>query len=169
MNQQTQFSNYGLTSAWHFTDASNRSSIEKYGIQSLYNIIALDISVSRYGANDLSHELDRKRGLDKYVHLSFIKDHPMYHIAKKRGTIVTPMWIEIDISVLLETMTRFCDRVANAKQPNIFSLSSVFKYIDFETMLHSSNFYEMKEARKAEIMAYGSINTNLIKGFHYGK
>ena len=76
---------YGITSVYHFTDKANLESIKTYGIQSLQNIIQNDIDVQRFGADSLSHTLDAYKGLDRYVHLSFIKDHPMYHIAKKEA------------------------------------------------------------------------------------
>ena len=160
---------YGITSIYHFTDKSNLSSIEKYGIQSLKNIITKNISVNRFGADTLSHNLDKYKGLDKYVHLSFIKDHPMYYVAKERGSIIEPVWIELDISVLFKTNTLFSDSIANRNNANIFKLDEIFNFIDFKTMLHSNDFYLKKEARKAEIMAYESISLNKILGVTYGK
>jgi len=44
------------------------------------------IKVSRYGASESSHRQDIQKGLDKCVHLSFIKDYPMYHIATRDRT-----------------------------------------------------------------------------------
>lgn len=82
---------YGITSIYHFTDKENLPIIEKYGLQSLKNIISYNIPVKRFGANELSHSLDKIKGLDKYVHLSFIKDHPMFFIAKNRGSLINPI------------------------------------------------------------------------------
>lgn len=159
---------YGIESVYHFTDEANLQTIEKYGIQSLKNILNLHITVKHFGAEELSHILDTRRGLDKYVHLSFIRDHPMYYVAKTRGNIIKPIWIEIDSSVLYDKYTLFCDKVANQNDANIFSLDKVEHNIDFETMIYSSDFQKRKEARKAEIMAYDSISINKIKGVTYG-
>ena len=133
-----------------------------------------NINVSHYGADSLSHSLDKNRGLDKFVHLSFVKDHPMYHIAKRRGNIVTPMWIELDISILFDDTTLFCNEVANKNNAKIFQLNDVLNIINLKLIANMSyisgdKWRERKEARKAEIMINDSININLIKGITYGK
>jgi len=159
---------HGITSIWHFTDKSNLKSIEEYGIQSLYNIIKNNIEVSSFGADELSHDLDKKTGLDKYVHLSFVKDHPMYHVAKRRGSIITPVWIELDLSILFNLDTRFSDQVANSNGARIFSKKDILKYIDIPNLFNYNDFWSGVESRKAEIMACNSINNNKIKGITYG-
>jgi len=169
MSIRETLSNFGINSIYHFTDKANLKSIEKYGIQSLFNIESKHINVSHYGAESLSHDLDRKRGLDKFVHISFIQDHPMYHVAKKRNTIITPVWIELDLSILFDDRTLFCDKVANQNNANIFKLKKIFKYINFETLVYEKDFSKKVEARKAEIMINDSININLIKRITYGK
>lgn len=169
MSIRETLSRYGIDSIYHFTDKSNLKSIEKYGIQSLYNITTQKIDVSAFGAESLSHSLDRNRGLDKFVHLAFIKDHPMYHTAKKRGSIITPIWIELDISVLFDEDTIFCDEVANKNNSNLFRLENILDFINFDTMINEKDFWTRITARKAEIMAYDSININKIKGITYGK
>jgi ribonucleotide monophosphatase NagD (HAD superfamily) len=165
---------YGITSIYHFTDNANIQTIEKYGLQSLKNICDLDIDVKHFGAEELSHILDERRGLDKYVHLSFIKDHPMYHIAKSRGNLINPVWIELDSSILYENTTLFCDKVANQNGAKIFDIDSILENINFEILtdnrfLSGEDWQKRKETRKAEIMALDSISTNKIKGITYGK
>jgi len=159
----------GITSVWHFTDRSNLQSIMKHGILSLKKIEKQKIKVELTGADLLSHSLDHYNGLDKYVHLAFMKDHPMYHIAKSRQSIIDPIWIEIDISVLFEKNTLFCDRVANDNTAKLFKLDKIKKKIDFETMLFSPIFDEYKEARKAEILVLEHININKILGVYNGR
>jgi len=169
MSIRETLSNYGINSIYHFTDESNLKSIEKYGIRSLSNIIKNNIDVSMFGADSISHTLDKNCGLDKYVHLAFIKDHPMYHVAKKRKSIITPIWIELDISILFEDETIFCDKVANQRNPNIFKIEDILDFINFQTLVYEEDFWIRKESRKAEIMAYKKIKTDKIKGITYGK
>ena len=169
MSIVSSLSKYGITSVYHFTDESNLKSIEKYGIQSLKNIAKYGINVSRFGAENLSHILDMQKGLDRYVHLAFVDDHPMYYVAKSRGSIIRPVWLEIDISILNNHKTRFCDKVANQTNANIFYLDRVLKNIDFANMVHGNSFEARKEARKAEILAYDHIDISMIKGVYYGK
>jgi hypothetical protein len=168
MNIQKILRKYGITSLYHFTDRSNLQSIKKYGLQSLENIAQNNISVSHFGANRLSHSLDRVMGLDKFVHLSFIQDHPMYHIAKSRGGIVDPVWLEIDISVLFKKKTRICDSVANGYDANIFNVHGITDFINLDAMVYSRDFNIRKEARKAEILVSNKITIDKIIGVHNG-
>lgn len=165
--------NYGITSIYHFTDKSNLEMIEKYGLQSLKNICDLNIDVKHFGAEELSHNLDQRKGLDKYVHLSFIKDHPMYHEAKKRGNLINPVWIELDSSILYEKSTLFCDKVANQNNVEIFALEYILEKINFEILtdnrfLSGEEWKLRKEIRKAEILVFDSISIDKIKGITYG-
>lgn len=163
-------SNYGITSLYHFTDIENLPTIERFGIQSLKNILLNDIPVKHFGADELSHRLDSKTGLNNYVHLSFIKDHPMYYVAKSRGSLKTPVWIELDISILFQEKTIFCDSIANKNNADIFIIEEIFNKINFSTIVNNNvDFSIRKEARKAEIMIYNEIETNKILGITYGK
>jgi hypothetical protein len=162
MNIKQSLNTYGIKSFYHFTDRSNLDSILKYGLQSLYNIYKNKIPVSRFGANVYSHSRDMALGLHKFVHLSFIPDHPMYHIAKKRGSIIDPIWLEIDISVLFDSKIIVSNRIANAHDVKIVGIDKIFDVINFNTMLYSRDFYKRNEARKAEIMVYDFIPSNKI-------
>jgi hypothetical protein len=167
MKPKEIFERYDIDSVWHFTDKSNLKSIEEYGILSLRKIVDGGVSVNYYGADSLSHSLDRRYGLDKYVHLAFINDHPMYHIALRRGSIVDPVWIKLDISMLYEKSTRFCKEVANQSGSKIFTINDIEKSITFEKMF-SRDFWTRVEARKAEIMVANRIDTDKILGVYYG-
>ena len=160
---------HDIHSVWHFTDKNNLKSIEKYGIQSLYSIITNGIEVSRFGADDMSHNLDLRYGLDKYVHLAFIDDHPMYHVAKGRGSIITPVWIELDLALIFENTTIFSDQVANASYAQRFDINSVEKMIDFDMMHTAYNTQSRRQARKAEIMVSNEITIDHILRIKYGK
>jgi hypothetical protein len=174
MNIKKTLENYGITSIYHFTDKANLQTIEKYGLQSLKNICNLNIPVNHFGAEEISHILDERSGLDKYVHLAFIKDHPMYHVAKSRGNLINPIWIELDSSILYEDTTLFCDKVANKNGTEIFEIDEILEKINFDILtdnrfISGDEWNIRKEIRKAEIMALNSISANKIKGITYGK
>ena len=154
---------FGINSIFHFTDESNLESIMTYGLQSLHNIESKHIEVPKFGADSLSHDLDAYYGLDKFVHLSFVKDHPMYHVSKRRSSITNPIWIEYDISLLLEDATIFSNQVANCKNTELFTINKLFENIDFTSLSNYNDFQKGKEARKAEIMVFDSININKIR------
>ncbi len=168
MSIQEILNYHGIYSIWHFTDRSNINSIEENGLLSLDAIIKQRIEVSRYGASDSSHRQDIQKGLHTCVHLSFIKDHPMYHIAKNDGRIVNPIWIEIDLSIMTAENTLFSNMLANTRNAPIFKSDELEEMIDFNKILYEKDFYIRKEARKAEIMVFNAITTNQIKGIYNG-
>ena len=61
---------------YHFTDAKNLDSIRKYGLLSWITLGKNNLYYEPV-ADDLSHELDSKKGWENYVRLSFCKYHPM--------------------------------------------------------------------------------------------
>lgn len=165
---------HNINSVWHFTDISNLKSMKKYGILSLHEIVENSIE-ARFGADSLSHSLDRQYGLDNYVHLAFIKDHPMYHNALKRGSIKHAVWLELDLSILLDSGAIFSDEIANKSGAKMYTLDKVEEKIDFEKMFHN-DFWTKVEARKAEIMIPERIDMSYLKaiydtrtGVRYGK
>jgi len=165
---------YNITSIWHFTDKSNLVSIEKYGLLSLEKLTQENIEVSCYGANELSHSLDRAKGLDRYVHLSLIKDHPMQFTKKQNGEIPNPVWLEIDVSVLLEDETFFSNSVANARGSKIYEIHELNRHVDLDVLWTRTNWfdpeiqYRRRVAKKSEIMVANKIDTNLILGVSHG-
>jgi len=169
MTLKQAFDYYDVESVWHFTDLSNISSIVKYGLLSLREIEAQQIDVSRYGADRLSHRLDRRRGLDTFVHLAFMMDHPMYHIAKHRGSIVRGMWIELPVSVVLQDDVRFCNEVANKFGSKLYTQYDIANNISFNDMFYGADFHTKKEARKAEILVPNKIDASQIIGVYDGK
>lgn len=174
MNLKEALTYYGKTSVWHFTDKSNLVSIEKYGLLSLDIIIKEDIYVSCYGADELSHKLDRNRGLDKFVHLSLIREHPMQYVKTRDGEIPDPIWLEIDASVLFENQSIFSDRVANSNTAKLYEINDLDQVIDLEVLWGRTNWSDpiiqerRKIAKKSELMVANRIDINKILGVYNG-
>lgn len=99
---------------YHFTDKSNLKSIIEHG--GLYAWSALDELgiTSKKGGNDLSHNLDCKKGLQNYVRLAITPFHPMqYRLANDLNyDLVT---LEIHPIVALFKDTLFSDMNATDK------------------------------------------------------
>lgn len=166
MNLQETLNYYGITSVWHFTDRSNLESIQEHGILSLSLLQQNNINVSCYGANQLSHDLDRQKGLDKYVHLSIIKDHPMQYIKKRNGEIPNPIWLEIDVSVLFENKSGCCKEVANKSFAKCYDIQKIAEVIDLKMLLnHPPARHPVK---RAELIVANKIDYNKIKGISNG-
>ena len=174
MDLKELISYYNITSIYHFTDKSNLPSIEKYGIQSLKNIKRKNIKVSCYGADELSHKLDMQKGLDNFVHLALIQEHPMQYIKTKNGDIPNPVWIEIDISAIFENKTIFSDQVANKNGAKLYNIENLGNIIDLEVLWGYTNWSDPEiiqrrvKAKKAEIMVFDEIPTSKIKRIVYG-
>ena len=88
---------FGIDSVWHFTDGANFASIQKHGgLLSYAELVRRGVVIPAAGGNDWSHEADAWAGVDEYVHLAFISNHPMLYLAKRDGRITQPYWLKID-------------------------------------------------------------------------
>jgi len=158
MNIQATLQHYGIQSIWHFTDMSNLESIKKHGVLSLRNLIHNKIDVASYGANELSHQLDISKGLDQFVHLSFIKEHPMQYSKTKNGEIPNPVWLEIDASVLFKNKSAFSDGVANSNKTTIYgNINDLAKYIDLDVLWSRTDWRDPKIQQRRKYAKYGEI------------
>jgi len=166
MNLQKTLKFYGITSIWHFTDESNLESIKQHGLLSLDLITQQQIHVPCFGADALSHSLDRNRGLDKFVHLSIIKDHPMQYVKKRSGEIPNPIWLEIDISVLFENRSLCCNQVANKNHAKCYDIKQIQEVIDLQSLLNNPHW--SNPVRKAELIVANKIDYSKIKGVYHG-
>ena len=174
MNLQETLNYYGITSIWHFTDESNLKSIEKNGLLSLERITQQRIHVPCFGADALSHNLDRKLGLDKFVHLSLIKEHPMQYIKTKEGLIPNPIWLEIDVSVLFETHSIFANDIANKNGVQSHYIDKLADIVDLEVLWSKTDWRDpiikqrRASAKKSELMVANRIDYSKIKGIYHG-
>lgn len=97
---------------YHFTDRKNIESIRKCG--GLYSNAELRIRGIKphYASSDESRMNDKRAGLDNYVRLSFVPNHPMLHTALISGRITDPVVIEINPSIALMPNAKYSDRNA---------------------------------------------------------
>lgn len=161
---------YNIKHVWHFTDRSNIDSIKKYGLLSLDEIEKRKIIVSCYGGNDWSHDADKQNGMDHYVHLCFLAEHPMLYQAQQSGKITDPVWLGIDSSILLSDKVLFTNEVANKSGVKPFNASQAINNIDFEVLFERTDWKdpEIRErrnnAKKSEILVPVSVPLSVIKG-----
>lgn len=124
-----------LSRLYHFTDRSNVDSIIKHG--ALYSWAFCEsngITIPRPGGNQLSRDLDRRRGLENFVRLSFTKEHPMLYHAKNDGRINDVVILEIDARVLLWNTTLVSDQNANANSASIGSTLEDLRRVKLDIM-----------------------------------
>lgn len=149
-----------FTCVWHFTDCANLASIRKHGgLLSLAELTRRGIAVAAPGGNEWSHDADRRAGLDEYVHLSFIRQHPMLYAAQNsNGRIANPVWLRIKAAVILDENVRFAADIANKKGVELLDAGQAAAAIDFELLFGYANWKDPKinkrlqQAKKAEIL-----------------
>jgi len=166
MNLKETLEQFGITSIWHFTDRSNLESIQKHGLLSLALLDRKGIDVSCYGADELSHSLDRRKGIDRYVHLAITQNHPMQYIKTRNGDIPNPIWLEIDVSVLFENESLCCDGIANATSAKCYDIEKLDEVINLRELLYGRDY--PNPVKKAQLLVANKIDYNKIKGVHNG-
>ena len=82
---------------YHFTDSRNVASIRQHGLLSLAALHDRGIAVAACGGDEDSRRVDARLGLDRFVHLSIMDQHPMEKIARDRGSIVAARYLRIDL------------------------------------------------------------------------
>ena len=98
----------GITTLYHFTDASNIASIEKHGLMSGASLIEKSIE-SKMNSDELSRSLDSQTGLENYVRLSFGRNNPMMYQAVAEKRISQPVMLQVKLEVVSHPGVRFVD------------------------------------------------------------
>jgi hypothetical protein len=118
---------------FHFTDARNIQSIREHGLLPTRTIIERGMDVIT-GGDEGSLLVDRQKGLDAFVSLSFCFSHPMAHVARQEGRIEAVRTLRICPSVLLRQGVLFSDQVATANAAKIASPNEMIPLMDFPAM-----------------------------------
>lgn len=175
MTMQSIIDKYRIDAVWHFTDKSNIDSIKANGgLYSLRNLRESRIDVLSPGGNQWSHDADIYKGVDGYVHLAFLTEHPMLYVAKVEGRIKNPVWLKICPSVLLDVNIRFTNDVSNKRGVQLFNVEQAVEVIDFDVLF---NYMDWKNpeiqarrrmALKSEILIPQHISLNKLLGVYNG-
>ena len=166
---------HNIRCLWHFTDKSNLDLIVNFGgILSLKHITERNIKVPVFGGNEWSHDADRHKGLDHYVHLTFLDDHPMLYTAKQEERIKDPIWLFIDPSILLNSGVRYSADVSNKSGVEIVDEETAKNEIDFDVLFTFMDWRnpEIQQRRqtalKSEILIPDIIPLDKIKAWKNG-
>lgn len=152
---------------YHFTDKANIESIMNIG--GLYSWEYLEKKkhkIAKPGGNLYSRNLDRKKKLQNFVRLSFVKNHPMLFIAQQDGRISNPVILEISKDVVYFEGTLFSNINAATTRimPNVGRTPNHLNLINFKIM--RNNYYNLSEIEKmqyqAEVLVYEKIPINYI-------
>ena len=127
---------YNIDGIWHFTDRLNLKSIEEHGgLLPLKMLNDKGINIPVPGGNQWSQDADKHKGVDKYVHLCFLCNHPMQFTAVQEGRIKDPIWLKVDVSVMLAPEVKFTSEVSNKSGAQLFNHSEAVNEIDFKILL----------------------------------
>jgi len=161
---------YNIKRIWHFTDKSNLSMIVKHGgLLSLQQIREKDIRISAFGGNEWSHEADETKGIDRYVHLCFVDDHPMLFKARKEGRINNPVWLAVKSDVMFLEGVRFTTDISNKSGVDILSPEEAVEEIDFDILFTRTNWSDpeinkkRQRALKSEILVPNFLSIDFIE------
>jgi hypothetical protein len=134
-------------SLYHFTDIRNLGSIKKYGLHSWWRLYGKKIDFIP-ASNECSRRIDRQKGLHNYIRLCRRAYHPMAMAAKYEGRIGNFTWIKVDEDVVRWRQTKFSNKNATSNDAEIGDYQNIFWNSDDD---------------QAEVMVYGSLNTNWIR------
>lgn len=156
----------GITKLYHFTDRDNLESIIRHG--GLYSWADCDvrgIGIAKPGGGAMSRQLDSRDGLQNYVRVSFVAQHPMMYVAMTDGRISNPIVLEIDPEVVYWSDTRFADRNATKNGANVGSGIDDFRRIRFDAVKAKKHFdldADTQQYYQAEVLVKNFIPLKYI-------
>jgi hypothetical protein len=159
----------GVKKLYHFTDRENIPSIiSNGGLYSWAYCEANGLAVHRPGGSELSRQLDLRKGLQDYVRLCFVKDHPMMYAALKERRIVDPVILEIDLEAVGLSDVLFSDRNAVANGANVGSGLDALGEVRFDVIQRGRwRTDEEKGFYQAEVLVRDVVPGYLIR--HEGR
>lgn len=150
---------------FHFTDAANLTSIKKHdGLYSWSHCEKNNISITNPGGNKLSRNLDKSKGLEDYVRVSFTRSHPMMFVEpiRNRSNII----LEIDPEVIFWKKTQYANKNATANDVNVGSTLKDFNQMRFNLFKLPNHFSLSARDRpffQGEILVLNKIPVKYIR------
>lgn len=165
-----------IRNLFHFTDRRNLPSIkETGGLFSYAQLIEIGIEIPAPGGNEWSHEADAYKGMDRYVHLCFRPTHPMEHVARVEGRIVSSIFLSIHTDALQIAGVRFTGGVSNKTDVETHSIEDAMGIIDFDMLYGGWKDWNdpdiqarLQRVEKYEILVPDHVPFNLIPNFPNG-
>ena len=165
-----------IRNLFHFTDRRNLPSIKKVGgLFSYARLKEMGIEIPAPGGNDWSHEADAYKSMDRYVHLCFRPTHPMEHVARVEGRIVSSIFFSIHTDILQIKGTRFTAGVSNKADVETHSLKDAMGIIDFDMLYGGWKDWNnpeiqvrLQQVEKYEILVPDHIPIDRILNFPNG-
>lgn len=153
---------------YHFTDTRNLSSIREHGLLSMAEIARRRIDTVP-GGNQWSMDADKASGMDEYVHLCFMKDHPMVYYAQKEQRVDSVRYLRISPEVMLDPGALIVDQVSNKSGARPLPAREMISKIDWKVLYDRTDWKDpaiqarLKIAKVCELLVPKRIATDLIK------
>lgn len=121
---------------YHFTDKSNLDSIKSHGGLFSWDYCKRNnIHILEPGGNELSRDLDLKKGLKDYVRVCFnCEPRMLYAAQKKEGRIKNPVFLKIDPRIVYLNSTLFSDMNATDRLAHIGGCIEHLQQIKFDVV-----------------------------------
>ena len=137
---------HNITALYHFTDKENlQSIIDNGGLYSWKDAEEKGIAISKPGGSIDSHNLDRKKGLENYVRLSLVKEHPMKYVAKDENRQQQQVILVLAPELVFLKETKFSDKNAAARKYSVRIGPSIedFRALHFD--LFNQSYFDLSE------------------------
>lgn len=154
-----------ITKLYHFTDRTNLNSIRQNGgLLSWYYCEQNNISIPKPGGSSTSRDLDQRKGLQNYVRVSFVRDHPMMFVAQNDGRISNPIILEISPDVVYLKNSKYACQ--NAAKSGVNSDGTIEKFNSIKFQLFKQRYFDISDEEKsyyqAEVLVYEKLPIEYI-------
>jgi hypothetical protein len=161
---------YGIREFFHFTEITNLPSIRRHGLLSLAELSRLNLQNVHYASSPESRAVDTHYGLDGYVRLAFVNQHPMEYVARKEGRLLSPIFLSVKTEVLHKDGVQVAAGVAYGHGVPIYNLADACEQLDFDVLYVRLNWKDpdilarLMAARKYELLIPDRIGPEMIGG-----
>jgi ssDNA thymidine ADP-ribosyltransferase, DarT len=162
---------YAIRAFFHFTESINLPSIRIHGLLSLSELNRLKLLNVHYASSHESRSIDERYGLDKYVRLAFMNQHPMEYAAKKDGRLKDPKYLTVNSEILHREGVKVADGIAYAHEVQIYDLPEACDKLDFDVLYTRLDWKDpiirarLLAAKKYELLIPNRVGPELIGGF----
>jgi hypothetical protein len=150
-----------VTMLYHFTDAGNLESIREHGLLSATSVLSKSIK-STMNSDERSRSLDKEKGIEGFVRLSFNDENPMKHVALKNKRISRAVMLQIKLEVVSRPGVLFSNCNAARHDAVLSTLPSIE---DFAAVT-AKNQFAVAEAKRhlyqAEVLVPSPLPADLI-------
>lgn len=164
-NFQIALQQHNITKLYHFTDKANLPSIKQYGgLYSWDYCSRNNITIPKPGGSPTSWILDKGKGLQNFVRVSFVKDHPMLFVARNDGRIENPVVLEIKLDVIYLKNTKYANQ--NAAKNGVIADGSFEQFNSINFPILRRRYFDLSTDEKpyyqAEVLILEKIPIEYI-------